>query len=143
MNSPPDAGSPHPDIDLAALSQGLVILGQSVSINVSHHQWGRSVPWSSSKKKDLLTSLICLKFSGSNLWLTEKVQIPGHSKSFTSWPPTNSAASLLILPLSLKHPVLPSYEVPPYSKNRSCSPRPPGLHTSSSLALAHSYLLSI
>lgn len=37
--------------------------------------------------------------------------------------------------------MLPSYEVPPYSK-RSWSPRPPGLHTCCSLALAHSHTFS-
>lgn len=56
-------GSPRPAIDLAALSQGLIIPVRSISINFSHHQWGSSVLWHPSKtknkkqKKGLHTSL--------------------------------------------------------------------------------------
>lgn len=114
MSSPPDAWLPMPSIDLAALSQGLIIWVQSISINFSHHQWGSLCALASfqtTTKKDFLTSLRCLKPSAGNLRLSTHVQIPGHSRtSLWSW--HNSPASFLILLvlLCLKPPVLPSKE---------------------------------
>lgn len=121
-------GSPHPAIDLAALSQDLVILLQSISINFSHPPpvgpLGALASCQTNKK-------ICSPhFSaetpqGANRWLSGQVQTPGLSKSFTLWPWPQAPASFLLLPLllSLKLPVLPSYEIPLESEDRSFLPK--------------------
>lgn len=60
MSSPPDAWLPTSSIDLAALSQGLVIWVQSIRINFSHHQWGSLCALASfqtTTKKDFLPSI--------------------------------------------------------------------------------------
>lgn len=136
-------GSPRPAIDLAALSQGLIIPVRSISINFSHHQWGSSVLWHPSKtknkknkKKTCLHHLLLKSFREQSVAHRTGAN-SRHSKSSTSWPSPNLPALFLILIPSLKCPVLPSYGIPPYSKTRSCSPTPPSIHTCCSLDLLH------